>query len=1154
MSAATAVTYAERRTQRSLPSRYGQRRSHQQHNTGATEKEMTVSPAPRNPDLPKSASYTYLPTAKETAYSTDRPITIRGDTSSEDLTAPLDSADVSPPDSSGWTTPSDEIKPAPDVIQHLSAELEKIPRISVGHVEKRKSATSSGGSSQELEVDLEQSPRPPRSFASRLTRRMSAMGSRSPSPSKNDSRPTVQRADSANLTPSPSATSLKSRGLLRKRESRSPSKPAVEPEQKIDKPVVEEKKTKRISNMLSRKSSNSTLNATLPPPPSKIFLPKSFSTDRLHSVSEAALEENINAPLPSPRILNTERNSSLGSLALPRKRDELWNIFRQLDGDYAKFSSKSTSFKANVVRQSLLPFLRNYHDHPSNRGLRAEDLDRRTAILNKWWVGLLDMINGKNNQSVSGTDRPAILDALSGLMDRPEWRPSPSMFCPLAHRHTGDLSRMRNKSSTSVASMGSEFLTESVMHNVRNLFVQNLNTQMAFAVEKMSLRSASASLITFCGKAIAYAFYFCPGIADVLVRMWTTDADTFKRVLGEHGIAKFDNIKDTSDEIVSSFPPAVHGLAFVSLAKMLKTLRQPVELPPMSASMQFWGYWSDRWLGNESDLLYVFVKHYFILANDYLPAEATKTERIAAPGMLAVQAQLLTNLDSTINRNVNPSSESPSHSSPTFDDFLGGPDAVVSTLPLLPPNATRAMNENRLIMLIRDVLSERASDSSKAQHLFAISFMDMLHASARGVSIFNHAACYTLCDFLEEALHILVRYEQRESCPGPIIDSAFWLDVFRKMLTSHNTVTEIRLYAFLYTVWGIVCSSPERKEDLCLNLLLDESVFERTFTHWCPMVRAYFMRLMCWRVGRFDGNATQLDTQILETLFARLRKIWAYHMYEREQGHMPAPSMLMPCNPAPGRRFLVVRTDTQVAPGGSFLAFNGIMPPLPPGPGEPGSNGMVARRALLSAEAPMDRPLSVASNDSDLESPTTETGLRGFLRGMLGGSKKRSESPRETRPKTGTPDSKASSANTLRSPEDGRPRERTSNPSSRSPSRPPAQHHSRYSFKFSLEFVNKPTLPHPNSHVVPRLMAPRLPVAAMRYLHEVHPNVPPCQPIKPQGEQATRMMYVGRALAEWTIVVGECQAFFERRRQEGVPEDRAVETPTLGVELFRRSG
>jgi hypothetical protein len=86
------------------------------------------------------------------------------------------------------------------------------------------------------------------------------------------------------------------------------------------------------------------------------------------------------------------------------------------------FQAKSSAHKAKVIRSSLLPFLKDHANHISNNMIRAEDLDRRVMILNKWWTGLLEMLNGRNNQSISGTDRPAFLDAVTGIMMRPEWR------------------------------------------------------------------------------------------------------------------------------------------------------------------------------------------------------------------------------------------------------------------------------------------------------------------------------------------------------------------------------------------------------------------------------------------------------------------------------------------------------------------------------------------------------------------------------------------------------------------------------------------------------------------------------------------------------------------------------------------------------------
>lgn len=62
------------------------------------------------------------------------------------------------------------------------------------------------------------------------------------------------------------------------------------------------------------------------------------------------------------------------------------------------------------------------------------------------------------------------------------------------------------------------------------------------------------------------------------------------------------------------------------------------------------------------------------------------------------------------------------------------------------------------------------------------------------------------------------------------------------------------------------------------------------------------------------------------------------------------------------------------------------------------------------------------------------------------------------------------------------------------------------------------------------------------------------QPVEPIGFLRQRATYTGRALAEWGIVVNECNSFVERRRDEGVCGLQEVEVPSLGVENLRRMG
>jgi len=887
---------------------------------------------------------------------------------------------------------------------------------------------------------------------------------------------------------------------------------------------------------------------------------QSFSTDKLPGHSSAPLSPNLQPPSPRPPTSHKP-----AGLTLPRKKDELWNIFRTLDGDFSKFSSKSLTFKANVVRSSLLPFLRAYANHPSNRTLRVEDLDRRANILNKWWTGLIEMLHGRNNQSISGTDRPAILDAIAGIMERPEWRLSPSPFCPLNARMKGT-SSPRNHSTASLSSEQSDFLAESVHHNVRNIFIQNLSSQMAFVVDKMSLRNASASLVTFCGKACAYAFMFVPGMADILGRLWDLQIDTLRRVLNEVGIGKFDDLTSSCELITPNFPPALQQLGFAGLTKYMRNLRTPPPLPLGFSNIHWWGHWLNRWTGRESDLFYVFVKYFYILVTDFLPTESSKEERMCVPGMLLVQAQLLTNLDATIHRDANQAQHdsAASSASPTFDDVFADPDAYTPALPPQPTNAVRPMAENRTVMLIRDFLAERAAQHPVARRLFAEAINNCLQTATRGTSMFDHSACYTLLDFLEEALVLILRFEHVNSGGHDLVDAEFWKAVCTRMVESQNTVTKIRLFAFVYTVWNSFVCDVERKKDMCLGFILEPELFHSMFNHWCPMVRAYFMRLLCWRVGRFDGEPSEGDIEILEVLLQRLQTTWSHYLFLREQTERKGilPPSTNPCNPAPSRRLLIIRTDPQINHD-ALLSFDGIMAPESQAPAALSKH---SKAASSSSDADVRHDSSRENSDSENES--RGRGIGGFLKKMLSSkSRSRSRDPSSRAPSAlsnasappplpnGLDRSETTKPNggLVRSAtNDSQVPSSTSAGASQRPQPTPQQVHRNFSFKFSLEHQ-------PNAKAMPsiRLTPPRLPLAAQHYVN-AHSGrlVPPHQirPTQPTGASRDHATYCGRALAEWQIMLGECQSFFDRRRGEGVPENKFVETPTLGVEVFRRPG
>ena len=87
------------------------------------------------------------------------------------------------------------------------------------------------------------------------------------------------------------------------------------------------------------------------------------------------------------------------------------------------------------------------------------------------------------------------------------------------------------------------------------------------------------------------------------------------------------------------------------------------------------------------------------------------------------------------------------------------------------------MAENRLIMLLRDFISDRPSDYDAARKTFAEAFGKMMQASALRTSLFNHNACFVLLDFLEEALIIYIRFHYAHTLDWDYIDWPFWLNV-----------------------------------------------------------------------------------------------------------------------------------------------------------------------------------------------------------------------------------------------------------------------------------------------------------------------------------------------------------------------------------------
>lgn len=305
---------------------------------------------------------------------------------------------------------------------------------------------------------------------------------------------------------------------------------------------------------------------------------------------------------------------------------------------------------------------------------------------------------------------------------------------------------------------------------------------------------------------------------------------------------------------------------------------------------------------------------------------------------------------------------------------------------------------------------------------------------------------------------------------------------------------------------------------------------------------------------------------ILATLMERLSIVWTYFLYSKQipGTNVPSDYLATPCPPAPGRRLLIIRTDPTTQPNsGTLLTLDEIAKSPDVITGRRRSNSWMDK--VGSAEWRPESSTSTDSNDST-EADDQGTGRRwSLLRNVIGAtSRARSQSPSmQSRGGAESPTSGGSGRSSpaprstpIDQPQSGDFRQHRQHTRQRSGSMPAAPRvHRTFCFKFSLEYVDRRF----QTHSAVALNPPRLPLAAQQHLMSKYnltamfadsrPTAPP-----KVGVAAGCGTYAGRALAEWSGVVNECQSFFDRRIREGVPGTRFVETPLLGVETFKRPG
>lgn len=277
----------------------------------------------------------------------------------------------------------------------------------------------------------------------------------------------------------------------------------------------------------------------------------------------------------------------------------------------------------------------------------------------------------------------------------------------------------------------------------------------------------------------------------------------------------------------------------------------------------------------------------------------------------------------------------------------------------------------------------------------------------------------------------------------------------------------------------------------------------------------------------------------------RLRTADAHYLRLKDKAEVtnsPPPSTA-PCLPQPCRRLVILRSDVLTTPQGVFL--DGLMPP---------ASLMASSNSLPQGQLSAPLTATTATSLGDLHSvmsgDSTDTKQSGSSEASGSTLGKRWSAFRNVI-------SFRAPVNDASSPSpDSRPSRLRKKPASasskgspkREPS-PPTQQSTRKktTFKFSLEWVERPPF-----GIRDRKLGPgKIPREGQKYVDE-ELAVPLSVDLSGYTCYASHWTYVGRALAEWAVVVMEYENFFDRRKLEGRESDNDVETPSLVVDPARK--
>ncbi|KAM9927647.1 hypothetical protein OXX59_002404 [Metschnikowia pulcherrima] len=636
--------------------------------------------------------------------------------------------------------------------------------------------------------------------------------------------------------------------------------------------------------------------------------PKSLGkSTRGHDVSGTAakMPSGPSSPRKTPPKASSPVTNSLSSYPMQKQGTQqdkliksLLKSFKRLEMALGKFDGKSNGVtKTNILRTVMLPFLRQ--SQPLHT---VFDMDSKiyisfasisTSVLGLWWRSLLACLNATGASQVSATDRNAYLECVSRIFARAEWFHADA------------------QATSTYMSCLSETLDFSI-------------------VRLLSFKVVPISVSAFVGKVFAYAFFHLPGVCNALLFLLNVKQKT----LDKSASAFQPLTQDARAEAAALFPRNVsHLIDYKGLEKLERVKRGAINcvVPPkhpVRGIRDPSGPWVRRWCSTDSDIFNSFFRHYINIVNTFVE-NAPVISATAFPGVRVIASYIYQIITVSVNRisfakaPANVGSGNKQLPQMTQRSVNGKENTLGSGLPpsSLPFKQTDS-NYTSITKLFRSIRDISYSSISFAGQITKL--VDSLLASvARFIELYDVNKTSLLLNLVYEySIHVFDASD---------MDWEFWLNCNHLMLTNTYHVQIItRNFAFLFNVWDKIPSlllegEPAKSrawlkdptESLKANFsswLTSGKVWSVFFTHWNPLVRSHYLRLLVWRVVGVNNFVTSCSIQTTrrikqktDTMFESLCKVLAKEQLD------PSLSLLdfSPDSPIVNRKFGIVPVNSK---------------------------------------------------------------------------------------------------------------------------------------------------------------------------------------------------------------------------------------------------